>query len=61
MIIVLDATKFLPPDEYGAAMDAFVGEAMKLGPIEGTERAELPGGDQARLGEDSDDETFSRL
>ena len=48
MLIVLDAEKFLPTQEYGDSMDHFVSEATKLPAIEGLDHAELPGGDQAR-------------
>ena len=48
MLIVLDAGKFLPTQEYGDSMDHFVSEATKLPAIESLDHAELPGGDQAR-------------
>ena len=56
MIIVLDASKFLPADEYAKQMGTFVSTAMALPPIEHSDErhaspmahAELPGGDQAR-------------
>ena len=34
-IMVLDASKFMPQEEYQHSMDRFIGEAKALGPIEG--------------------------
>jgi LDH2 family malate/lactate/ureidoglycolate dehydrogenase len=49
MIIVLDASKFLPAEVYRSSMDRFIGAAKDLGPIADIQtHAEFPGGDQAR-------------
>ena len=47
-IAVFDASKLMPAGEYSATLDRFVGQAMAMQPVSGLERAELPGGDQAR-------------
>ena len=47
-LAAIDIGRFLPFDEFKRQMDAFIAAAQKMQPFPGYERAELPGGPEAR-------------
>ena len=47
-LIAIDVTRFMPIDDFKRQMDAFIAAAQKMQPFPGYERAELPGGPEAR-------------
>jgi LDH2 family malate/lactate/ureidoglycolate dehydrogenase len=43
-IAVFDVKRFMPVEEFKKEMDRYIGEARRMKPLPGYERAELPGG-----------------
>jgi len=43
-IVMFDIKRFMPVDEFKKEMDRYIGEARRMKPFPGQERAELPGG-----------------
>jgi len=47
-LFAIDISRFVPIDEFKRQMDAYVAMAQRMKPFPGYERAELPGGPEAR-------------
>ncbi len=43
-IVLFDIKRFMPVDEFKKEMDRYIGDARRMKPLPGYERAELPGG-----------------
>lgn len=43
-IVLFDVKRFMPVDEFKKEMDRYIGDARRMKPLPGYERAELPGG-----------------
>ncbi|MCC7263477.1 MAG: Ldh family oxidoreductase [Candidatus Latescibacteria bacterium] len=43
-IVMFDVKRFMPVDEFKQEMDRYIGDARRMKPLPGTERAELSGG-----------------
>ena len=43
-IVLFDVKRFMPVDEFKKEMDRYIGDARRMVPLPGYERAELPGG-----------------
>ena len=47
-LVAIDVSRFMPIDEFKDQMDAHIAAAQKMQPLPGYEKAELPGGPEAR-------------
>lgn len=47
-LVGIDVARFIPVDDFKRQMDAYIAATQKMQPLPGYERAELPGGPEAR-------------